>query len=62
MIEQSSLVEDMDGSEPIALPMHVQLLHRLQKTKPGLPASTRTAEEAGAIIAAHWKPGEGGHY
>ena len=60
--EQSSPVENMDGFEPIAWPLHVQLLHRLQKAKPDLPASTRTAEEAGAIIAAHWKQGEGGYY
>lgn len=60
--EQSSPVENMDGSEQIALPMHVQLLHRLQKAKPDLPASTRTAEEAGAIVAAHWKQEEGGNY
>jgi len=60
--EQSSQLEELDGSEQIALPIHVQLLQHLQKVKPDLPASARTAEEAGAIIAAHWQSGEGGHY
>lgn len=52
--EQTTPVKHMIG----VLPAHVQLLHRLQEIQPALPASTPTAEEAGAVIAAHWQAGE----
>lgn len=53
-------VSPIDNIEEYTLPVHVQLLHHLQKIKPGLPASTSTAEEAGAVIAGHWETGEAG--
>jgi len=46
----------------MTLPVHVQLLHHLQKIKPELPASTSTAEEAAAVIAEHWEIGEAGSH
>lgn len=58
--EQSSAIADLDIIEQIDLPMHVQLLHRLRQVNVSLPASARTAEEAGAIIA-HWKQRGRGH-
>lgn len=53
--QQASPLENV---EEFTLPVHVQLLHRLQKIKPALPASTATAEEAGAVIAEHWRTEE----
>jgi energy-coupling factor transporter ATP-binding protein EcfA2 len=58
--EQSSAIADADGIQHIDLPIHVQLLHRLQQENASLPASVRTAEEAGAIIA-QWKQRGGRH-
>jgi energy-coupling factor transport system ATP-binding protein len=57
--EQSTAIAGIDHTEEIELPLHVKLLHRLRQANPALPASTRTAQEAAAIIA-HWKQGEGG--
>lgn len=57
--EQAWPLENIEESN---VPVHVQLLHHLQKIKPALPASTPTAEEAGAVIAEHWRTEEAGRH
>lgn len=61
-IIRSEQSEPAENLEEMTLPVHVQLLHHLQKIKPELPASTSTAEEAAAVIAEHWEIGEAGSH
>lgn len=58
MPDQLLLEANTAQIDRVSLPMHVQLLSRLKVFRPELPASTRTAAEASAVIAAHWRQGE----